>query len=164
MGLPVHSYCSRLCVCASSRCLARLLGAVLFLSLILVHILPILPQIPAIPACVAHVMAPIAPILPQVARVAPRVRGIAVLHVLPHVPAILSDVLGVVADVLAVAAQLAAVVADFLAVLLHIVRILGQKHRRYAHGERQHGNEGDMTSHTWSRLRFAGKTLLPGGR
>src|SRR5882762_2522659 len=126
MGLPVHSHCSPLCVCASSRCLARLFGAVLFLLLILVQILPILPQVPAIPARVAHVVAPVAAIPPQVARLAPRLGGIAVLHVQPYLTAVLADVFGVVADVLAVAAELAAVVADFLAVLLHGVRVLGR--------------------------------------
>src|SRR5205814_1585877 len=123
--------------CASVRLVVAwpaLLGTVLRFLFVLAHVPPVLPEIPAIPA--------------QIARVAPRVRGIAVLHVLAHVPAILANVPGVVADILAVAAQLTAVVADFLAVLLHVVRILGRQHSRGAHGERQHGEEGDLTSHT----------------
>src|SRR6266550_3355298 len=90
----------------------------------------ILPQIPAVPACVAHV------------------------------PAVLADVSGVVADLSAIAAHLAAVVADFFAVLLHVTRVLGRQHSRRTHGERQYGEDGDKTSHMWSRLRFADMTLV----
>src|SRR5881398_2037876 len=140
MGLPVHSRCSPQCVCASVR---------LALS-----------QILAIPTRIAHVVATIATILPQVARLVPRRGGIAVFQVLPYLAAVLADVLGVMADVLAVAAQLTAVVADFLAVVLHLVRVLGREHHRCA--ECQHYEEGDMTSHSWSRLKFAGKTRLSG--
>src|SRR2546430_10342840 len=88
MGLPVHSRCSPQCVCASVR---------LALS-----------QILAIPTRIAHVVATIAAILPQVARLVPRRGGIAVLQVLPYLPAVLADVLGVAAAVPAVAAPLTA--------------------------------------------------------
>src|SRR5207253_5077693 len=111
-------------------------------------------------ASIAHVVAAVAAILPQVARLVPCRGGITVLQVLPYLPAVLADVLGVVADVLAVAAQLTAVVADFLAVVLHLVRVLGREHHGCA--ECQHYEEGDMTSHTWSRCKVAGTTRRSG--
>src|SRR2546430_15420176 len=90
-------------------------------------------------------MTPVAAILPQIARVASCVRGIAVLQVLPHVPAILADVPCVVADILAIAAQLAAGVAGFLLVPPHLVPIPWRIDPSSAQRDGQRGTTGDLT-------------------
>src|SRR2546422_1331953 len=71
------------------------------------------PQIPAIAAQVppvgpgiAHVAAHIAAVGPEVTPILSRLLHVTALHVLPDLPAVLSDVLHVALDVPAVAAQL----------------------------------------------------------
>ena len=115
-------------------------------------------------APVPAILPDVAPILPQVTAVLPGVLQVAILRVLtdvlailPDVTAILVNVPGVVPDIPAILAQVAAVVADIFGIL-GASGILGAEHRGSAHRERQHGEESEMTSHMWSRLRVGGKT------